>query len=743
MLMMEISRFIKKTITVFFALMLVGIALQILSFAAQAIEPQQAAIEADQLDYDQATDSVTARGNVKVFFQGQSLSADEINWAQSTDVLMAHGNVVITRADGTIIYTQTVQLNDGMRDALMQRLRVLLPDKSRLTGATATRKNGTLLVVNQANYTACAPCQKNPDATPTWQLKTSRTIHDDATKTIIHEDARIELLGVPIFYLPYLSQSTSDVNKSSGFLTPTFDVSSDLGTSIELPYFINLAPNYDLTLTPTAYTKAGNMLGVKFRHLIDVGNYYITANGVWVKRADNKDNDKTFRGNIKAKGNFSLTQDWTYGFQIEEVSDETFLRRYNLSYQNYLESYVYLTHLRTKTYFDIRLNQYDTTLSSVNAEILPNLLPHIRYEKLLDEKLLGGFVTLEGDFANLQRDQGSNVTRLIGTAKWEKRLQTQNGQVIDFFTTLRGDVYRASQLAILPAAPATPAIPKRYYDDDIQTRAIGYAGAKWSYPFINHGKTSQQILEPVVQVTFSPKAKTDPRFPNEDSFSLDFDSSNLFEESRFSGYDLYESGTRVDYGLKYARQNNDGQYATIFLGQSYRQSYNRRENTTLNTGSGLEDKQSDYVLDFRAAPIANLTFSNKLRLDKDTFDIARSEADIFAALGNASVNIGYVFLNQGISTDNKEREEIRANASYKLADNWYLDGYIRQDMVRDTRINNSVGLTYRDDCTYVRLSFAQDYIRDRNIGASNSFTLTFNLKTLGGISTGSKAFATR
>lgn len=686
----------------------------------------KAAIEADSLSYDKSTDIVTASGNVKIFYQGKTLTAEEINWNQTTDIIQARKNVIITDSNGMVTHTDEAEISDQMREAVTKRLRVLMPDKSRMTGASAIRKNKTLLIVNKANYTICKPCKENPKAKPSWQIKTGRTIHDELEQKIIHEDMRLELGGVPVLYLPYLSQPTSDVKKRSGFLTPSFSSSSDLGTKISLPYFVNLAPNYDLTVNPSFYSKAGNVLGLNFRHRVEKGTYNIDANGLWVSKEDNRDNDETFRGNIKAEGHFLLKEDWHYGFQIEQSSDETFLRRYKLSSQNYLESYIYATHLKDKTYFDTRIIEYDTTLASVNDDNLPNLMPHLKYEKVLDKKLFNGFISVEGDLVRLKRQEGLDVTRLIGKTKWERRFQAANGQIIDLFSSLRGDVYNVSDI------PSTNTV----FEDGFQTRAIGYIGAKWSYPLINYSASSHQIIEPAVQLIASPNVKNNTRYPNEDSLSFDFDSSNLFEESRSSGYDIYESGSRIDYGIKYSVQNNKGQYATIFVGQSQRQ----RKRELLNRGSGLENEQSDYVLDFRAQLTPDLKFSNRLRLARKSFEVLRSEADIFATLGKGSLSLGYVLLDKRISSDNREREELRLNASYKLYGNWYADTYIRQDMYRSTKLNSSVGIAYRDECTNIRFSFVQDYVRDRNIGPSNSFNLTINLKTLGGIGIGSKMF---
>ena len=689
----------------------------------------RAAIEADSLSYDEASDTVTAKGQVKIAYQGKKLRAGRIEWQQKKDILKAFDNVVLVDADGTTSYTDEAVISDQMREAVMQSLRVLMVDDSRLTGANAKRTGGNLTIINKASYTACKPCEDQPDKTPSWQIKTARTLNDETTQTIHHEDIRLEIMGLPVLYLPYISHPSPGVKKRSGFLTPSFNVSSDMGTDISTPYFINLAPNYDMTITPRVTSKAGLLLGLGFRHMVSNGVYEINANGLWVDEKDNKDNDREFRGNLSAKGKFSLKDYWEYGFQLESQTDETFLRRYNLSDQNYLESFAYVQKLQDKTYFDVRAKAYDTTLGSVDADTLPALLPVISYETIFDQKILDGDMSLNGQFMALSRDKGRDVMRATISGGWQRNFITTGGHLFNSFAQIRADAYRSEK-------NVSTSDPTLTYDDDVETRAIGYLGGRWSYPVVKYSDTLTQIIEPTAQIILSPNHESDPSIPNEDSLSIDFDNTNLFQISRYPGYDLIESGSRADIGLRYTARLDNNRNASLFVGQSLR----RRKINSLVGNTGLEGRKSDYVVEFLSTPYKGVNFTSRLRLDKDDYEIVRSETNLYTSYGEARLNLGYVFLDKKLSSDLKEREEFRGSFNYKFANNWYFDTSIRQDMVRETRLNSGIGISYRDDCTYIRIGFSQDYVRDRNIGPSNNFSIQLNLKTLGGIATGTKMF---
>ncbi len=692
-------------------------------YAQQLAPSDKASIEADRLDYDATNDLIKASGNIKIIYQSNIMHADQIEWQQKKDILKAFGNVILIDKQGITTYAEEIIIQDQMREAVMQKLRILMVDRSQLTGADAKRTGGALTVLNEARYTACKPCKDNPDKRPSWQIKASQTTHDAATQTIYHENLRLELMGVPIVYLPYISHPGPKVKKRSGFLTPYIGASSDIGTDISVPYFFNLASNYDLTVTPRITSKAGNMLKGNFRHLITTGTYSIDLNGLWVNKEDNKDNDRKVRGNLVAKGTFKLRENWDYGFQLERQTDETFLRRYNLSDQNYLTSFLYVQNLEDKSFLDMRAKEYDTTLASIDADTLSDLQPMINYHKIFDQKILGGDISISGNFLELIRKQGTDVTRAVISAQWQRNFYTQGGHLFNSFIALRADAYRAEN-------HVKDQNTNELYDDNIRSRSIGYLGAKWSYPIVRFDDTVTQTIEPLAQLIISPNQKNDPNIPNEDSLSIDFDNTNLFEISRYAGLDLLESGKRADLGLRYSALFEENRSASIFIGQSLR----RRKNELQGQSTGLEDRESDYVIEFMATLSKKMNLSSRLRVDKKSFEIVRAESDFSTKYGPAYLQAGYVFLDKRVSSDYKEREEVRALLGYKLSNSWNFDASIRQDMVRKTRLKSSFGLSFKDDCTYIRLGFNQDYIKDRNIGPSNSFNFLITLKTLGGVS---------
>src|SRR4029434_10676440 len=101
-----------------------------------------------------------------------------------------------------------------------------------------------------------------------WQVKAARIINDHGEKMLYFEDARLEFVGVPMAYFPYMSAPDPTVKRKTGVLTPNYSTSSVYGLGVTIPYYWALAPNYDFTFAPMITTRQGPLLQGEWRHLL-------------------------------------------------------------------------------------------------------------------------------------------------------------------------------------------------------------------------------------------------------------------------------------------------------------------------------------------------------------------------------------------------------------------------------------------------------------------------------------------
>ena len=108
-----------------------------------------------------------------------------------------------------------VELTDGMRDGVIEQIRVLLTDDSRFAAVRGKRKDGIKTTLTKAVYSPCKVCKEDPEKAPLWQLKASTIVHDKNTREIRYQNARLELYGVPVAYTPFFSHPDPGVKRKS------------------------------------------------------------------------------------------------------------------------------------------------------------------------------------------------------------------------------------------------------------------------------------------------------------------------------------------------------------------------------------------------------------------------------------------------------------------------------------------------------------------------------------------------
>ncbi len=177
------------------------------------------------------------------------------------DYIKADGHVKITepglRIDGTKAEVLLEQDTDIIENANFR----LYDRHARGIADHITIRNKNRMILKSATYTTCNPFQN------TWVLKAKNVDLNKKTGRGRARHARLYVKGIPVFYLPYIDFPI-DNRRQTGFLYPTFGVTNRSGVELGTPFYWNIAPNYDATLTPRVYSKRGLELQGQFRYLL-------------------------------------------------------------------------------------------------------------------------------------------------------------------------------------------------------------------------------------------------------------------------------------------------------------------------------------------------------------------------------------------------------------------------------------------------------------------------------------------
>ena len=747
----------------------------------KAPNDNQMLVQATEVDYDYNNSRVSAVGNVQLFYNGTSVEADKVIYDQKTKRLHAEGNIRMTDADGKITYAEIMDLSDDYRDGFVDSLRADTADQTRMAASRADRSSGNYTVFENGVYTACAPCRDDPKKPPLWQVKGARIIHDQQEKMLYFETAQIEFFGVPLAYMPYFSTPDPTVKRKSGFLMPGyFPGTTNTGFGAEVPYYWAIAPDMDATFTPRFMTRQGVMLQGEFRQRLIDGAYQIRAYGI--NQLDpgafsGQPGDRDFRGAVDTKGQFALNDKWVWGWDGVLMSDYYFFSDYRLyQYRDPLGSFLllptealsqlYLTGVGNRSFFDAR-TMYWLSYSGNQSQV-PIVYPVIDYSNVLNYPVFGGEVSYKTNFVNLSRDQAvfdpitttantsslcttasadplarlpsqcllrgfaGTYTRLTAEAQWRKSFTDPFGQIWTPFASLRAD-------AINSSVSNQPGVSNYLPVGDTQAfRLMPTVGLEYRYPFINIQPWGSTTVEPIAQIIIRPNETYAGKLPNEDAQSLVFDASNLFSVDKFSGYDRVEGGGRANVGVQSTTQFDRGGAVKVLFGQSY-QLFGLNSfavNDAMNTGlnSGLDKPRSDYVASTSYSPNSTYTFSVRSRMDEQTWNVQRFEAE-----GRANFNRWAVSVIYGNYAAQPElgyltrREGILTTGSLKVATNWVVSGSARWDLEAN-KINQYVlGAGYVDDCFVLAANYVTSYSYAAGTAPptlSHAFMFQIGLRTL-------------
>ncbi len=338
--------------------------------AAQAAKaPDKMFVEADQLVYDKDRNTVSAVGNARIYYQGRTLEADKVIYYRDIGRVFAEGHAKMINSDGNIIYGDRFDMTKDFREGFVESLRSTTTDKTYFSAPRAEITQGAISVYNKGTYTACAACADDPSKPPLWRVRAKRIVHNNNEHMIYYTDAWLEFLGVPVAYIPVFSSPDPTVKRKSGILMPQSISTSLLGFGVQVPVFWAIAPNYDLTWTPTYFVNQGFYTDFEWRHRLANGNYFIRANGIYETNPYNPafaaapygSQGLRFRGSLTTQGQFLIDNYWKYGWNITALSDKWYFWDYAFANQagagNYYSETVsdaYLTGQGEDSYFDLR-----------------------------------------------------------------------------------------------------------------------------------------------------------------------------------------------------------------------------------------------------------------------------------------------------------------------------------------------------------------------------------------------------
>ena len=689
-----------------------------LSGAALAQEkPVQ--FEADKVETNQEAGILTATGNVILIQDGNELRADQVEYDRKTGRAIAEGHVIYKTADGATHMSEYLDLSDNFKEIFAEPMISEMADGSRFTADLATGNFAEKTEMKRTSFTPC-DCDYEAGEKPIWDLRATKTTHNKQTSTIIHENVRMHIFGLPVFYLPVLAHPDWTVDRRTGFLAPSVHYSSSEGATISAPYYKTLGPSADITLRPYQFQHRGNALHSIYREKTDYSD--LTAN-IYVANVNTYKKDRESVGAIDLLHQTEVGDGWNVNTRLIRTSQDTFLRRYKFNSSYNLKSEVTADRIKDDRYFLVEASDFQGLRSTDTPDKEPSILPHIYYESYQPGFRDNQEIRTEVSAIQIANDEGHDMTRWSSDISLEEEYNFLSG-------TLDTEIGVMSSLYDIKKKTAASD-----HDGEVG-QANPYVSLDWRAPVAAIADFGTVMLEPRAKVTYIGGADRTDDVPNRDAADFRLDASNLFMTHRHQGKDFVLPGTRADIGVSALAEQTIFGEVNAFAGLSRR----LEGDTTSGLTTGNNRNYSDYVANLSLKPSDDLSLSWSGRADSNSFELNESRTNLRWRYQSTDLTVEHAQLSKAhFKSETTDREVLSVAVEQELPDGWVGKASQTWDLSNGKSERDKTRFTLAwtggfQDCLTLSLDYQRDASSDRDIPRKDEVFLVLNFKYLGAIS---------
>lgn len=566
--------------------------------------------------------------------------------------------------------------------------------------------------LRKVSFTTCPP--GNDD----WYLRASRIDIDQDKQQGKGKNVRIELKGVPILYAPVISFPVGDARKS-GFLFPSIGNTDKSGFELGLPYYFNLAPNYDMTLTPFMLSRRGPGLNAEFRYLKERSRGHLDTRFLPGDDLAGRDRRLSslwhrtdFSGRLRIEASLSDASDDEYFEDFGLGPDGTSV--------TFLDRYVHLAWLGNGWRFDGRVQDFQTIDRSVDPLSRPYArLPQLAFTGSWNAAGDRLTTSLDAETTWFDRDVGMTGLRMDLTPRVALALR-RPGYYIEPSAAWRLTAY---QLSDLPAG-----------EDDSLDREAPILSLDAGLVFEREAGSRKhlvQTLEPRLRYTWIPFRDQDS-LPVFDTALPDLNLVQLFRTNRYVGADRLSDANELAAGLTTRLVNTDTgrQYLTATIGQRF---YFDDPQVTLPGELPESRNTSNLIGEIEMTAWRKWSARLAMEYDRNESNTLLGQARIqYQPRPDTVVNFGYRYREAVL-------EQWDGSVAWQLSPKWQV--FARQ--VYSTREHESIdrfaGFEYRGCCWGIRL-IGRRYVSNRTGESDNSIQLQLELKGLSSVGSRNDTF---
>ena len=557
-------------------------------------------------------------------------------------------------------------------------------------------------IVKKGTFTFC----KKRDKCPPWEMSAEEIRHDKQKKIIHYKNASLKIYDKKVFYFPKFFHPDPTVKRQSGFLIPRFQDNSSTGLSFNLPYFLAIAENKDLTISPRFFNDDKFLMQSEFRQKNKYSNH-IADVSQFISNGKNSKNHLFY--NYKKNYETNNFDDVELNIKLEQVSDETYLKTNKIE-SPIINNFSNLTNsLNLKMYnenlkFDANLDVYEdlTKTDSDKFEYIPNF----SFSKVMNNNYT---FKSKGYYKNYNTNISEKV--LINNLEFQSDLKYFN----------RGFL---NEKKLILKNINTDATNSNNFKNKNTNSLIPSFQSDYTLPLNKETGRFNNILTPKLSLRLSIPYTKDIRFTDR---TINY--KNIYDLDRLGIDGSTEGGISATYGYEYVKINKSNFDEIMKFG--FANNLRIEENKDLPINSNLGDKMSDFVGLFEYKHDDNFKFDYNFSIKNNLEDKNYELFGFEYYLKNLTTRFEY--LNEN-NTDLKS-SYLKNRTIYKF-DN-------KNSLIFDTSENKEKSFTeyynliyqYENDCLRAGIEYNKEYYSDQELKPSENLLFKITIMPFGGFNT--------
>ncbi len=657
-------------------------------------------------------------GDVMLIDKSQTITADQLTFDRLLMKFNAQGNIHYQNKSIGILAEELSASKDDQSSVMLNTSYQLYDNPGHGSAGELEINSKDGLSLLDSTYTTCVG--EDPD----WQITASEIeiSADGITGQAYH--AKIRLFDVPVLYLPYFSFPVSKERKS-GFLYPSIGSSSNSGLEIETPYYWNIAPNIDATLTPYYMSKRGTQLKTEFRYLTDLQSGNINIEYLNRDNAITSNNDARYLARLQHIGTFS--DNFRAYIDYTTISDDNYL--VDIGSKEYNSNDAYLYQLGELAYFG---ENWQATMKIQDFEILGihqpsyKTLPHIEILALQPFTLFST-PKLKGQF-----ELYSELTSFKAATKQQVSANRYHVEAGVNFPLSTPAWFLNSEFKL---------INTYYQQRDIQsgsdlTKTVNrtlpkirfHAGVNYDRTLSLFGNHYTHTLEPQIQYLYIPE-KDQTAIGLYDTTNLQDDYNGLFRDRSYSGLDRIAGANQYTWGVtSRVLDQSNLEVFRLSVGRIHYLSDNNVFDELIDDSITTFDSETSQ----KSSVAANLFY----RLSQEwqiSSDIQYNTIENFTNKSQLSLNYQIDKYNS-VQLNHRYTRNVSGNSleqasmltSFAISEDWAFVGRLTQDLQRSRSIESYAGVQYESCCWAIRVAYHRYINSNLSAGSFNENRNQFN-----------------